>query len=1011
MGLTSFTIISIIVILSALFVSGAVFVQSKGKENYLAVTLFLSSLAVVFYLLSAVTKSYFLTSLFSSLYFGSITLMMPHLLLFILKYTGLRGVFSKKLKVFSIIIHTIAFIDFVNLMINPFYEFVISYNYIEESIRHWEYNPGVMYQLHLLFCYFVIFIVFSLLVYKIFTTPSVYRQKYIVVFAGILLVVVMNAVYLFFPTNEMLDYSVLFYSIIGFFMYWARFVYTKHGMLNKVRQTVLDELDQPVFLFDIDNNLSMCNIVAAGFFDFPIENKTVDYTLEDFSKLCAFPQNIVDVEKNIHFQWIPKQEENQSIYRVDVKKLFDRKGKRCIGTLVVMTDTTLEMDLITGFYTKNSFETFFHSKEAFNVRYPCVVTICDINKLTEINKLAGKKEGDRAIQILAGLMKKHFPEGSYFSRHEDANLVSVCSRSNVEHMRECLEVLRKELKKVEGFPFELEIQSAIAVASEKNPDILRATSVAMFSMRTKKLMDGSSSHSSLLDSLAQTLNESDSTTRAHVQRTRDMGELLGKRLNFTDMQLSQLALLCLLHDIGKLGIPLDILNKPGKLNSAEWDVMKSHVEKGYRIANASSELGDIADLILHHHESWNGKGYPDGLKQEAIPLLSRVIAVVDTYDAMRNDRPYHKAVSEREAREEIKRCAGVQFDPTIASAFLELLEEIHPLEDLPVEPKLKKENPYEVSTPRGVSEIFEKPVEENEDDNEIVQPIKHAKYRINADMEIISVDNNFYELTGYEPQDLQIYHLKHTDLLPPEDVGIYLQKLGKILSSDNEAFIEHRLLRKDGSNRDVVCFGKQIYDSALREEVSEIAVFDISNTRAFGALKRNERESAKRSAEKWESLMRRDSLTGLLNHESFINDVEIELLALDQKIVLVLMDIDAFKNYNDTYGHFAGDKMIALAAMMLESSVREIGFAGRLGGDEFGAVIKVPKETSDDEIEAKVKHCFDFVMNATSSQEKAATISIGAAYLKQPGRFATLYQEADKALYRAKDKGRKQYSF
>lgn len=1013
MGLSSFVIITIIVALSAFILAGTAFF-SRTKDLYLSITLFLSALTAIFYLFSAVTKTYFVTSLFSSLYFGSITLMLPFLLVFILYYTGLISFVSNKLKPVAIILNVLTLLDFINLMINPFHEYIISYSYNEEYVRHWEYHPGLMYQIHLVFCYTIIFMIFGLLIYKIFTTPFVYRQKYIVVFAGLLFVISMNAVYVFFPTNHNLDYSILFYSIIGFFMYWARFIYPKHGMLTKIRQTILDELDQPVFLFDIDNNFSTCNKVAAGFLGEKIEHRKYDYTLGEFASDCVFPQSIVDIDNNIHFQWIPSKQDdadNQSIYRVDVKKLFDKRGKRCVGTLVVMTDTTLEMDLITGFYTKNSFETFFHSKEARVVQYPAVVTICDINKLTQINKLAGKKEGDRAIQILASLMKKYFPVYSYFSRLEDANLIGVCSKTNVEEMRECLDKLREELKEVEGFPFELEMQSAIAVATEKNPDILHATDVAMFSMRTKKLMDGNSSHSSLLDSLAQTLNECDSTTRAHVQRTRDMGELLGKRLNFTDMQLSQLALLCLLHDIGKLGIPLDILNKPGKLNPAEWDVMKSHVEKGYRIASASSELSDIADLILHHHESWNGKGYPDGLKQEAIPLLSRVIAVVDTYDAMRNDRPYHKAISEREAREEIKRCAGVQFDPSIASAFLELLEEIQPLDDLPVEPKIKKENPYEVSAPLGVSEIFDSPVQKIEEDNENVQPIKHAEYRINKENEILSVDNNFYDLTGYESQDLQIYHLKQSDLIPPEDLSSYISKTQKLLSANTEAFLEHRLLRKDGSLRDVVCFQKQIYDSATRLEICEVSVFDVTNTRAFGALKRNERESAKRSAEKWESLMRRDSLTGLLNHESFINDVEIELLGLDQKVVLILMDIDGLKSYNDTYGHFAGDKIIALAAMMLESSVKEVGFAGRLGGDEFGAVIKVSAETSDEEIEARVKHCFDMVMNATSSQEKSTTISMGAAYLKEPGRFAALYQEADRALYRAKDKGRKQYSF
>lgn len=130
-----------------------------------------------------------------------------------------------------------------------------------------------------------------------------------------------------------------------------------------------------------------------------------------------------------------------------------------------------------------------------------------------------------------------------------------------------------------------------------------------------------------------------------------------------------------MHDIGKIGIPLEILNKPTSLNNAEWDVMKSHAVKGYEIACASPELQGVAELILHHHESWDGTGYPHGLKGKRIPLLSRIISVVDAYDAMTHDRPYRKAMTSMEARQELQRCSGQQFDPELVEAFLEVLDD------------------------------------------------------------------------------------------------------------------------------------------------------------------------------------------------------------------------------------------------------------------------------------------------------------------------------------------------
>jgi len=127
-----------------------------------------------------------------------------------------------------------------------------------------------------------------------------------------------------------------------------------------------------------------------------------------------------------------------------------------------------------------------------------------------------------------------------------------------------------------------------------------------------------------------------------------------------------------MHDIGKVAIPDNILNKSRPLTKEEWEILKSHSEKGYRIALSSPELSKIAELILKHHERWDGKGYPFGLKGEEIPIECRILAVADAYDAMTNLRPYNKVKTPHEAIEEIKRCSGTQFDPFIVEVFLEL---------------------------------------------------------------------------------------------------------------------------------------------------------------------------------------------------------------------------------------------------------------------------------------------------------------------------------------------------
>jgi HD-GYP domain-containing protein (c-di-GMP phosphodiesterase class II) len=169
----------------------------------------------------------------------------------------------------------------------------------------------------------------------------------------------------------------------------------------------------------------------------------------------------------------------------------------------------------------------------------------------------------------------------------------------------------------------------------------------------------------------RTLRERSHETGQHTQRLRRLVMELGHAIGLTESQLDELSLLAALHDIGKIGIPDDILMKPGPLSAKEWKVMLKHAEIGFRIAQSFHALAHISDAILAHHERWDGTGYPQGLKSDRIPLIARILSIVDAYDVMTHGRSYQKPVSPGQALEELRAKAGTQFDPELVKIFVD----------------------------------------------------------------------------------------------------------------------------------------------------------------------------------------------------------------------------------------------------------------------------------------------------------------------------------------------------
>jgi len=175
--------------------------------------------------------------------------------------------------------------------------------------------------------------------------------------------------------------------------------------------------------------------------------------------------------------------------------------------------------------------------------------------------------------------------------------------------------------------------------------------------------------------LAKTLEERDQQTLGHCQRLSDLCLAVGEKLKLPSDRLISLRHAALLHDIGKIGVPEHILNKKEQLSNSEWEIIKKHVEMSFELVREIAPLKHTANIILQHHENWNGTGYPNGFKGEDILLEARILSVIDAYDAMTKDRPYRKAMSQEKALKTLKEGAGFQWDPVVVKVFLKSLNE------------------------------------------------------------------------------------------------------------------------------------------------------------------------------------------------------------------------------------------------------------------------------------------------------------------------------------------------
>ena len=303
------------------------------------------------------------------------------------------------------------------------------------------------------------------------------------------------------------------------------------------------------------------------------------------------------------------------------------------------------------------------------------IIIVDINNLRMLNDHFGLETGNRCLNHLANLLKRITDRDHLLARSGGDEFVIIMPDASPEKVDQFLTRLDQTINRDSDYP--MNVSWSTASTQECINGSRSIMSLAEERMITDKLLNQNSSLSVSLKVILSIMHERNRETEEHMLRLQNLAVALARKSPLPEKLYPELRLLARLHDIGKMALSDSILQKNGPLDEDEWAIVRKHPEFGAHIVEMIPNLKQLSQAILSHHERWDGKGYPNHLAGEQIPLMSRIISLVDSWDAMTNDRAYRKALPFDRAIQEIIDNSGTQFDPNLSIKFLEIVKQIH----------------------------------------------------------------------------------------------------------------------------------------------------------------------------------------------------------------------------------------------------------------------------------------------------------------------------------------------